>query len=280
MINAINFLGQVNPQQNLHSKNKVAKPMEYDCFVQNKTEAAIKSARQKIIHELIKNGIEYSFVISPEGKVCHTNSGNRKKCSVDSRKIVPGAIMLHGHPEPLPLSSGDIAVLLTTDAQSEEALTKEGKFSRLTKQHLFRSPKTYEEMYYELEKQLNLMALEKLGIDYNENSDDVLQMGRDFVKDTLGQDIETVSDSDVFQYLTKFGIDTNQSPKDIMEALKKLMYYQLLFNPNKYNKAHNCIIDNKDEIYNFLETQEGIKTRHELVQRIADKYGMLYETNL
>ena len=64
------------------------------------------------------------------------------------------------------------------------------------------------------------------------------------------------------------------------KSLKDAMFLQLITNPHKYDKEHNCIIEHTDAISNFLNTEEGIKIRHKLVQDVADEYNLIYETNL
>ena len=157
---------------------------------------------------------------------------------------------------------------------------KDGKFSRISKKTQDNGVGEYRQLYYELEKQLNLMALDKLGIDYKTNYDDVAAMGKDYIEYATGQSQEDLSQEEIFEKLEKYGVDTNKTPKDIAEKLKELMFYQLLLNPHKYDKEHNCIMDNIDTIKEFLETEEGLQIRHNLVQKAAQDYNLIYETNL
>ena len=282
MINRINFLGQIQTIQNKKNEHFQTKPIECDCFVKsaNLKESAIKKAKEIISEELAEKNLETGVIISPDGEICQISTGNEHSCSFDTRKIVPNALLIHGHPVELPLSSGDIAVLLATPASTQEAIMKDGKFSRISKKTQDNGVGEYRQLYYELEKQLNLMALDKLGIDYKTNYDDVAAMGKDYIEYATGQSQEDLSQEEIFEKLEKYGVDTNKTPKDIAEKLKELMFYQLLLNPHKYDKEHNCIMDNIDTIKEFLETEEGLQIRHNLVQKAAQDYDLIYETNL
>ena len=282
MINRVNFLGQIQTIQGKKNEHFQTKPIECDCFVKsaNLKESAIKKAKEIISEELAEKNLETGVIISPDGEICQISTGNEHSCSFDTRKIVPNALLIHGHPVELPLSSGDIAVLLATPASTQEAIMKDGKFSRISKKTQDNGVGEYRQLYYELEKQLNLMALDKLGIDYKTNYDDVAAMGKDYIEYATGQSQEDLSQEEIFEKLEKYGVDTNKTPKDIAEKLKELMFYQLLLNPHKYDKEHNCIMDNIDTIKEFLETEEGLQIRHNLVQKAAQDYDLIYETNL
>lgn len=282
MINRINFLGQIRTIQSEKNEHFQTKPIECDCFVKsaNLKESAIKKAKEIISEELAEKNLETGVIISPDGEICQISTGNEHSCSFDTRKIAPNALLIHGHPVELPLSSGDIAVLLATPAGTQEAIMKDGKFSRISKKTQDNGVGEYRQLYYELEKQLNLMALDKLGIDYKTNYDDVAAMGKDYIEYATGQSQEDLSQEEIFEKLEKYGVDTNKTPKDIAEKLKELMFYQLLLNPHKYDKEHNCIMDNIDTIKEFLETEEGLQIRHNLVQKAAQDYDLIYETNL
>lgn len=285
MINRINFLGQIQTIQGKKNEHFQTKPLECDCFVknaalENKKEKAVQKAKEIILERLAEKNLETGVIISPEGEICQISSGNEHSCSFDTRKIVPNAILIHGHPVELPLSSGDIAVLLATPASTQEAIMKDGKFSRISKKTPDNGIGEYRQLYYDLEKQLNLIALDKLGIDYKTNYDDVAVMGKDYIEYTTGQNQEGLSQEEIFEKLEKYGIDTSIEPEDMAEKLKELMYFQLLLNPHKYDKEHNCIVDNIGTIKEFLETEKGLQTRHNLVQKAAQDYDLVYETNL
>lgn len=285
MISGINFLGQITPKYDLQAQKPALKPMECDCFVKStpetdKKEEAIQKAKEKIIQEIKDNNIEYGFTISPEGEILAQNRGDEHSCSVDSRKIVPQAILLHGHPVALPLSSRDIAVLIATPAKTQEAIMQDGKFSRMSKRNPDNGTGDYRQIYYNLEKQLNLMALEQLGIDYRLNMGDIIKMGKDHIQYSTMRDMEDADDDTIIEELNKLGIDTQQPPEQIANDLKELMFYQLLTNPQKYDKEHNSIMDNYDSIQELLNSDEGKVLRHKFAQKIADKYDLEYQTDL
>ena len=282
MIKTINFFGQINPRTYAKAKSEYSiNSGKCDCFVKSQlSEKTLQYAKEKIIKEIDNNGVEYSLIISPTGEILSETRGDKESCKVDSGKILPNAILMHGHPKALPLSSGDIAILLASDAKSQEAVTRDGKSSKLSKQEAFRVNKDYNELYFELERQLCLMALDRLGIDYRINSDDIEQMGRDCIQYLTGQMLDNESKDEIFERLAKFGISTEKSPEQIAKDLKKLMYYQLLLNPHKYDKEHNSIIENYQLIQDYLDTAEGIQTRHDFLKKVAEIYNLNYETNL
>ena len=137
-----------------------------------KADSGYEVAKNKIIQAIIDTNTEYGIILSPDGEIIDEDQGSEHKCTVRSDKVVPNSRLMHGHPKPLPLSSGDIACLLATDAKSEEAITRDGKYSRLVKQTPFKSSLPYKELYFQLEKTLCLKALDKLGIDYKFNTHD------------------------------------------------------------------------------------------------------------
>lgn len=283
MINRINFLGQVQANTDLQARKHTKVESEPDSFSispEGKKDQSIRKAKERIIEELKKTGNEYGFTISENGEILEETQGNEKSCTVDSRKITPNAILLHGHPIATPLSSGDIAILLATDAKSQEAITQDGRFSRLTKKAPIKLSEGYAKLYHIFEKELCLMALDKLGVDYTLNNEDVAQMGRDYVYSQTGKDMSDMTVEEVFKELNKYGIQTDCSSQEIFDQLKEYMFMQFLTEPQKYDKEHNAIMENKQRIEEFLDSEEGTKTRHQLVERLAERYNMDYETNL
>lgn len=285
MINGIGQLGKVLPKYHIHAKRSALKPLKSDCFVKTaKTKAkegVLQKAKEKIIQEIKDNDIEYGFIIGKNGEILAQCKGNKKSCSFDSRKIAPGSKLLHGHPKALPLSSADIAMLISTPAGSQEAIMRDGRFSRMIKEIPNDGIGEYQKLYCDLEKELNVMALDKLKIDYKPNLDDAAQVGKDYLANVVMlPNAQEMSNDNVLEFLANFGINTKDEPEKIIQKLKEMMFFQLLSNPNKYDKIHNCIIENNDAIQKLLNSEEGAFLRHEFAKKIAEKYNLKYETNL
>ncbi len=229
----------------------------------------------RLLSEFTQNNIEYGFTISPDGRILEESSGNENSCSTDSRKVEPNSILMHGHPVPLPLSTGDIAILLATEAKTMEAVTVDGKYSRLTKKYPFNAEKSYTELYCELEKQLMVKAMDELGIDYKINKNDLIAMFKEYNGN------QSLSDEDAVNEASKYGIDfKNASLEEIKNKVNKLMAFQIFQYPAKYDKIHNSIMENYNLIQKYMDTKEGIQTRHKFIEDIAAQYGLIYETDL
>jgi hypothetical protein len=261
----------------------ILKPIPYDTFekTQNTLETTINNAKKKIMEVLHSKNVEYGFVISPDKEILEETEGDEHKCSFDSRKVVKDSILLHGHPVEFPLSSGDVSALLVTGAKTQEAITKNGKYSKLTKKHSFQSKNSYSQLYQDLEKQLCQKAMDKLGISYTLNSDDIIDMFKDFYEYNFGIPKEKITDDDALAKMEELKISVDDDEiENSFNKLKDLLFFPLLSNPTKYDKVHNSIIDNYPEIQNYLQTKEGIETRHEFLSDIANTYDLIYETNL
>lgn len=280
-VNPISFKGIINVNSQFHTK-----PLKYDSFVKSekvsdKKADACAYAKDRIIKELDDTGYEYQVVISPDGKILDESVGDDKACRVDRSKIIPNSELYHGHPKDWPLSVNDIAMLLSTDAISEKVYTKDGNFSKLTKKAPFKlDEKAVSALAYEYIRQMRLMALEKLGIDPKANMDDVISLGRDYL-DYITCGRYSFSDvDDLMKKLNSFGVNTSQSPEQVVEDIKNMMFFEVQSNPDKYNKPERLLKEHSDEIDNFLESPEGIEIRHEFDRKAAREYGLIYETDM
>lgn len=283
MIKNLSFSGTIKPVSKDKKPRMGVIKSGSDCFIHtfSPLDKAKAKAKAKIMDVLRQENLEYSFTIAPDGTIIDENKGDEGSCTLNSSKVIEGAVLMHGHPVPLPLSSGDIASLLATDALSDEAVTVDGKFSRLIKNESFKIDKDYRNLYFELEQQLCLKALDNLGIDYEFTSADLTNMFKDYMETNMGKSKGSVSDEEAQRVMSKLGIS---SKKDKLEESKKnieqMMYYQLLSNPRKYDKKHNTIVENYPTIQEFLNSPEGIHVRHEFCRDVAKQYNMTYETNL
>lgn len=281
MIKPLSFAGNIQkiaPSKGKQVYNLSEKP---DTFTRSTSslDAAKSRAAEKIIQKIIDSEVEYGFVISPNGTVLQEDEGTKGSCSVDSRKVEAGSVLMHGHPNPTPLSTGDIAVLFATNAISEEAITRDGKFSRLTKNNPEIINPDYRGVYFEFEKRLSLMALDALGIDYKTNQDDIITMFKDYC-DGSGISLIGLSDDEIIEKMKKFDIDLSGDLKATEKQLKDMIGFRLMFTPNKYDKEHNTIVENIEAIKSYLDSDDGLMLRNQLLIDIADEYGLTYETNL
>lgn len=283
MINSLHFLG--NSKLNLNNnKNYKSAQIEYpnDCFIkeQSKKDISLEYAKNKILQKLNDEGVEYSFVIAPDGEIIKESEGNSKSVSVNYNDIVQNAILMHGHPEKLPLSTGDVAILLSTNAKSEEAIAKDGTYSKLTKLTPFEEKGNYHELYGKLEKELCEMGLEKLGYDYKTNKDDVFNLACEYLNSITMQDYKNKSYDEIAEILKKFELELTDNIDENYKKISKRYSFQSPYKNLNFDKAHNLIMENYDELMNFLNSEEGIKLRHEFLEKLAEKYNLLYESNM
>ncbi len=281
MINQISFCGQIKfPLQT----NPIKRNFEIkDTFERTQTplSKSIEESKAKIVDVIKKRNNEYCVTIAPDGTICHENEGDNKHCTFNPKCIVSNAVLIHGYPIALPLSGGDVAVLLASDAKSQEAITKDGKYSRLTKKFPSVDSRGYYNLYAGFEKQLCEAVLDKMGIDYTFTKADLMDMFKDHLAYQTGKKKENITDEEALSYSDHFGLSFDD--KDLESSynkLKQIMMFQLLSTPNKYDKAHNMIMGNYDSIQKYLDTPEGIKLRHKFLIQLAKDYNLTYETNM
>lgn len=282
MINRISFCANIE-QVNNQRQNPIKQSAEKDTFTrsQDAKAAAREYAKNKIIEILKRNKTEYGVAIDKNGIIIDEVEGDEQHCRINPQKLTPNCILIHGHPVNYPLSSGDASVLLSTDAKTQEAITVDGKFSRLTKKHPFRIDYGYSKLYSKLEKQLCVKVLNKLGISCETTREDLIDMYKDYMVNSLGRDKKEIKDEEAIKSAKALGIDLeNTDIKSLLEQLESIMYLYIILHPTKYDKEHNAIIQNIDKINEYFKTPEGLQTRHEFLQDIAAQYDLIYETNL
>ena len=283
MINKISPLINLQKMSNLRQVSFCAAGLQNDSFERTTSDfsQAYEMAKEKIIQTIIDTNTEYGIVIASDGRILQEDQGTERKCSVDARLVEPGSILMHGHPNPLPLSSGDIACLFASDAKSQEAITREGKFSRLTKKEQWKSPIRYADLFFEFEKRLCLKALDKLGIEYRINKQDLAQIFKDYMNYQSGIDPSSVSDEEAFEQMPQYGIEVKDNDYEkSYQQIKEMMWWKTMMEPLKYDKEHNTIMDNYGLINSFLDSEEGFDVRVEFVKDIAEQYDLIYESTL
>ncbi len=235
----------------------------------------IKFAKKEIIKTLETENIEHAFLINPDGQVFN-NKGEDLSCTIDSKLIKPGAILIHGHPDKTPLSTNDVAFLLATDAISQEAIYKDGSSSKMTKKSQFKTDKPSIQVYMDLEDQLSAQTLDKLGIDYKTTKDDVIKLVNDTFSNMLFKDFSQLSYEEILKIIKNFGITPSDNPEEIVQDIKKKF---ISYQPYQ-DKLQTVILNNRDNIEQYLSTDEGILSGHKFWQNIADKYNLVYETDM
>lgn len=284
MIKPINFLGQISKisfkgeQHHFHTK-----PMNCDCFIKNENskadfESTSEYADKRIKQALDEQGIEYGFVISPEGEIIQEIEGSETKCPLDKKLIPINSAIKHGHPIETPFSPDDIAVFLSSNARSTEIITKNGKFCRLVKKGSCHPVKDFSTLHNQLDKELRLFVLDRLGINRNAYSiNDVINAGRQIFKNTP---FEQLSDAELLEKLNKLGINTQRPPKEVIEDLNRLIGMNNYSQPLQNDKDFQIIKSNEAAINAVLKSEEGIKLSEALVRQVAQDYDLIYETDL
>lgn len=287
----MNFTSRIAKSEFLKNNNVLnfcsATPDTFEKSSQRQNyEIAYDAAKSKIISYLDgENPIEYGISIDKNGTILEEDAGDEHSCTSDIRKIIPGTAMLHGHPAPLPLSSGDIASLLASDASEIVAFTKDGKFSSLRKNNeTLNTSESYPSIYPALEKKLCKKCLDKMGIDYSIKKEDVANLARGYLEYETGKDTKDKSDDEVFKELMTFGFCYHsQNPEYMMAELRTLMDFYFLMNPAKReecDKAHKLIMENYSEIQELFNSEEGPQIRHEFLKDVAKEYHLSYTTDL
>ncbi len=280
MITGINYINSINKiGRNIVYTSPAFKGSQPDTFERkcNQNEEKISYGKSKVIEALKRDGTEYVVIVNPDGSV-HESQGDGNKCSIPYSCIEKGAVSMHGHPEKLPLSSVDIVGLLTSNCISETAFTVDGKYSKLTKRTQHNFPTSdFGRLYYQFEKELCLMALDKMGIDYHYSREDIIKMCAE-----IFPTVQTKSFEEMLEYMNKIGHPLNGTPDEMAEQVKKGIFsFKILCDTErKYDKAANVIIKNDEAIYQYLNSPDGLVTRNEFVKKIADDYNLEYETNM
>ncbi len=283
MIKPINFTGKVGAVENTQRRQSAPNiKLENDCFVKqpSMTDKSVEYAKRKIIQHLKDEGKEYSIIISPKGEILDERLGDDKSVSVNPEKIVKNAIMLHGHPEILPLSTGDVATLLASDAKSEEAVMENGQFSKISKTYPMKLDTPYFDLYRDFEKQLCIMGLDELGYDTKINEEDFLNLARTYISSIMAINCDDMVADEVYEMLGKFGVETCD---DLNQNYETVLGRASMFSPHlklDYDKAHNVIKNNYDELMEFLNSPKGKIIRHKFLERIAQEFDLKYETDM
>ena len=121
------------------------------------------------------------------------------------------------------------------------------------------------------------MALDKMGIDYHYSKEDIIDMCAD-----IHPIVQTKNFEETVEYMKQEGQILNGTPDEMAQKLiEGPLSFKVLFDfEHKYDKAHNIIMNNYENIKQYLNSEDGLITRNELVEKIADKYNLEYETNM
>ncbi len=247
-----------------------------DVFEKDNKPKQIQQAKERIIKALTDRNCELLVVINPDGSI-YESMGNDKKCGINSNAIKANAIIIHGHPEELPLSPDDVATLLLTDAKSQEAITKEGKYSKLTKKQNFKLHCKPLELSEELSLMLYKEVMDKLGIDYNYTKEDIIKM----LKDAMQCEQIDLTYEEALEILNHKGIKISDDINETAEEVKKnLLKYQMQYYPRQYNNIYKAWRKNFNVIYKYLQSDEYKKCTDNFLKHVAEKYNLKYETNM
>jgi len=210
--------------------------------------------------------IEYMIVISEDGEITGEVEGDEHSCSLKNVTIKPNSTSVHGHPVFSPLSPKDIDTLLTSDIKTSIATTEDGFCSEMTKN--FSGKK--ETGWLELEEALMLKALEKMGIDANDNEDSAGEIIKEYISATNN----VYADFDP-KLLFEGSEESKQKYAKILQEMKA---YLSVYRPYIIQNPAKTIMDNYKEIQSFLNTEEGFQIAEEYLTEQAEKYNMTYKS--
>jgi len=137
MINGITFKGQIqstNANKNSKGIKPTLKPDSFELSDNAKFKKTYDKAKAEIIKTLKEQGTEKCFILTKDGKILTEKTGDDKEVRLNLENLPSGCTLIHGHPNYLPLSSGDIACLLCSDLSVIEAITENGDYSKMAKE--------------------------------------------------------------------------------------------------------------------------------------------------
>ena len=271
----INKINNQTPKQNTSFRGEIK-----DEFVRTTPkgdstfEQEVKNAIEYCV-ESVQNGskIENSYAITRDGKFLYKNTGKDCKCSVEYEKLEPHTIIYHSHPTDYlsPLSAGDIWQLVQhEDIDKVVAVDRQGGTSSLEKGPEFRQgfikKSTEDEIYEMMEK----TWCDGLGIkaEYDE----------DFLKGVEDQLKEKYNIQSEEYFINRFY--NGQRPKRIAKAFKDHLKSELEFAGIPVETpARKAFIANLDKIGAIQHTPQGIEIQKEFNERIAERFGLIFEYN-
>ncbi len=247
-----------------------------DVFEKNNITPKIQLAKEKIIKALTDKNSELLVVINPDGSI-YESMGDDKKCEISLSAIKSNAILMHGHPEECPLSPDDVATLLLTEAISQEAITRDGKYSKLTKNHNFKLNYKPSALYEKLSLMVYKEVMDELGINYDYTKEDIIRM----VKDAFQCEQRHLTYEEALELLKTKGIKITDNLNETAEQIKEnLLEYQMKYYPRQYDNIYKAWKNNFNVIYKYLQSEEGKKCTNNFLKQAAEKYNLKYETNM
>lgn len=230
------------------------------CPENKKFNESMRYARNKILENLQgENQTEYGVAISKDGTILDEALGTRYQCSLDPLKMLPGAIVIHGHPDKALLSPGDALTLLANPNVEEiTALTKDGTYSKLSKdtsgfKYSSKSP-DLNEIYGELFEP----ALKYLGVSTNDTPEEVEKIFQRYAQKTATP-LETARQM----------------------SLEKAKEYLRVFDGSFLMSPAKRYLEYAKEVDNLFNTQPDVrlKIENEFLTNVAKKFGLEYTTN-
>lgn len=281
MINKVQF----SILNNTHCKRPLTQPLfkqkmpndTIEISNENREKAALEKARNHVLSTMEERNTECGLIVNPQGEIADMFKIPSKNYFEHFEKLAPNSTIILGRSTNNPLTPKNVAHFLSSDAKSIEVITKDGQFSRLTKNDKKVKLKNPRNAAKELTLQLYSKAAKEAGIDLKPTKEDLMTLARDYIYNVTGKDLYNSPDEEVLQELSNRGIkpseDVPLTYKQLTKASKNYIFY---LSTTKYKK----ILHKEIEISKFLSTEEGFKVKQDFLQGIAEKYNLTYESNM
>lgn len=238
---------------------------------------AYLNAKKQLISTLRQTNTECGTIINSKGRITDDFTGAANKYLFNNAAIEPNSTIIIGRTINLPLSTEDIAQLLASDAHSIETITKDGQYSKLTKNDSNIKLKNKEKTAKALTHRLYNKAAQAAGISLKPTKSEFLELAKDYIYNSEGKEFNNKSYEEILEELSHQGFkpsnDTSLNYRQLTKLCKGYTFYET---ETKYKR----ILRKEDEINAFLNTPKGFEVIQDFIQDIAEKYDLTYETNM
>ena len=274
MINAVSFINTVRTSKPLSFKGINVEPDRFIMSNEAKLRLAEERARKNILANM-QDGREHAYLLSYDGRILAQTIGTEDACSVDLKYMDRNCVLIHGHPQNSPLSPQDVITFLTCkNLQAVEAISSDGKISRLTKTSATADDYDYFEAGFDISYRFCLNILDGLGIDYRDNKSNLIKYGRKLLEKYFGNMV--LDDEQVIKLLRELGVYKDSDLKgSCNELCKRLSIFDNNFSKNL---AQRIINENMELITNETYTPIGIKAGNDALYEIARDYNLIYDS--
>ena len=282
MINKINLFSANKLTQRKFAtqpvfKQHIGREDTFEISGENKLKTAQNIARERAIAKMQEKNATCGVVMDSKGKITDEFVIMGNGYPFRNNELPKDSTIIIASTEHAPLNAKSVARLLTSDAKSIEVVTKDGQFSRLTKNDKNIRLKDRRNLANELTHQLYSRAAKKAGINLKPTQDDYIELARDYLQNTTGKDCSNYSLEEINEKLAQQKIKTSGDVvMDYRQLSRKCKGYTFYVVTTKYKR----ILHKENEINAFLATKEGFEVKQDFLKKTAEKYDLTYESNM